>query len=75
MSNKTYNNEDLKTTVKEHEKFDERKGTDTPIDEVMNGSMAPDMAEIKLLGKDMENMKTEAELNEEGLVSDPIQNE
>ncbi|SFL74537.1 hypothetical protein SAMN03159341_109114 [Paenibacillus sp. 1_12] len=75
MSDNTYNNEDLKTTVKEHEKFDEQKGSDTPISEVMNGSMAPNMEEIKRLGKDMKNMKTEAELNEEGLVSDPIQNE
>ncbi|MCU6791570.1 MULTISPECIES: hypothetical protein [Paenibacillus] len=75
MSNNTYNNEDLKTTVKAHEEFDEQKGSDTPISEVMNGSMAPNMEEIKRLGKDMKNMKTEAELNEEGLVSDPIQNE
>ncbi|MBP1994013.1 hypothetical protein [Paenibacillus eucommiae] len=77
MSNeqsKDYKNEDLKT-VKEHEKFDEQKGSDKPIDKVMNGSMAPNLDEIKRLGKDMEGMKTETQLNEEGLVADPAQSE
>jgi hypothetical protein len=68
-----YKNEDVKTSVKDHEKFDEKKGSNKPIDKVMNGSMAPDMEEIKRLGKDMKNLKTEQELEEEGLVSDPIQ--
>jgi hypothetical protein len=72
-SNKNdYKNEGLKS-VKEHEKFSKKKGTDKPISEVMNGSMAPDMDEIKRLGKDMKKSETEAELNEKGLVSDPIQ--
>jgi hypothetical protein len=69
-----YKNEDLKT-VKEHEDFNEKKGLSKPIDEVMNGSMAPNLDEIKRLGKDMKGMKTGQELKEEGLVSDPVQNE
>jgi hypothetical protein len=74
MSDNNYKNEDLKT-VKEHEKFDEKKGSDKPINEVMNGSMAPNMDELKRLGEDMKGMKTEKELKKEGLVQDPIQNE
>ena len=74
MSDKQYKNEDL-STVKEHERFDKKKRSDEPIDEVMNGSMAPNMEEIKRLGKDMEKVKTEKELKEEGLVPDPIQND
>ncbi|SEB89837.1 hypothetical protein [Paenibacillus sp. GP183] len=68
-SQKAYNNEDLKTTVPEHEAKEGSK----PLNKVMNGSMAPDMDEIKQLGKDMEDMKTGQELKDEGLVSDPIQ--
>jgi hypothetical protein len=74
MADNEYKNEDLKT-VREHEEFDKKKGSDKPIGEVMNGSMAPDLNEIKRLGKDMKGMKTEKELKEEGLVSDPIQSE
>lgn len=37
--------------------------------------MAPNMDEIKQLGKDMEGMKTNEDLTEEGLLPDPIQNE
>ena len=74
MSDNDYKNEDLKT-VKEHEKFAAKKGSDKPIDEIMNGSMAPNMEEMKRLGEDMKNMKTEEELKEEGLISDPQQNE
>jgi hypothetical protein len=69
---KTYNNEDLKTTVPEHEKKDAKEGS-KPLNKVMNGSMAPDMDEMKQLGKDMEDMKTDQELKDEGLVSDPVQ--
>jgi hypothetical protein len=71
---KTYNNEDLNTTVPDHEKKDAKQGT-KPVDKVMNGSMAPDMDEIKQLGKDMEGMKTGKDLKEEGLVPDPIQDD
>jgi glycerol-3-phosphate cytidylyltransferase-like family protein len=73
-SKKTYNNEDLKTTVPEHERKDASEGA-KPIDEVMNGSMAPTLDEMKQLGKDMEGMKTGTDLKEEGLVTDPIQDE
>jgi hypothetical protein len=69
---KTYNNEDLKTTVPEHEKKDAKEGS-KPLNEVMNGSMAPNMEEMKQLGKDMEGMKTGKDLKDEGLVPDPIQ--
>jgi hypothetical protein len=41
----------------------------------MNGSMAPNMDEMKQLGKDMEGMKTDQDLKDEGLVSDPIQDD
>jgi hypothetical protein len=71
-SQKTYNNEDLKTTVPEHEKKDAKEGS-KPLSKVMNGSMAPNMDEIKQLGKDMEGMKTGKDLKDEGLVPDPIQ--
>ncbi|UUZ81952.1 hypothetical protein LJK88_46785 [Paenibacillus sp. P26] len=74
MPDKKYKNEDLET-VKEHEAFDAKKGSDKPVEEVMNGSMAPDMAEIKRLGKDMQGMKTEEELKDKGLVTDPIQHD
>jgi hypothetical protein len=73
MSDNDYKNDDLKTTVKDHEKFAEKKGSDQPIEEIMNGSMAPNMEELKQLGEDMKQMKTEEELNDEGLVSDPQQ--
>lgn len=69
-----YRNEDLKT-VKEHEKFAAQKGSEKPIEQVMNGSMAPDLEEVKRLGKDMEEVKTEGQLKEEGLLPDPIQND
>ncbi|MNH98656.1 hypothetical protein D3C73_513990 [compost metagenome] len=74
MADNDYKNEDLQT-VKEHEKFAEKKGSDKPIDEIMNGSMAPNMEEMKRLGKDMEGVETEEQLNDKGLVSDPIQTE
>jgi hypothetical protein len=73
-SQKTYNNEDLKTTVPEHEKKDAKEST-KPLNKVMNGSMAPNMDEMKQLGKDMEGMKTDQDLKDEGLVSDPIQDD
>jgi hypothetical protein len=73
-SQKTYNNDDLKTTVPEHEKKDAKKGS-KPLNKVMNGSMAPNMDEMKQLGKDMEGMKTDKDLKDEGLVSDPIQDD
>ncbi|EGL16605.1 MULTISPECIES: hypothetical protein [Paenibacillus] len=70
-----YENEDLES-VKEHEYHDAKQNSaNRDINEVMNGSMAPNMDEIKQLGKDMEGMKTNEDLTEEGLLPDPIQNE
>ncbi|MDG0810852.1 hypothetical protein [Cohnella rhizosphaerae] len=45
------------------------------LDEAMNGSMVQDFDDLKRLGRDMERVKTGSELSEEGLVSDPIQEE
>jgi hypothetical protein len=44
-----------------------------PIETAKNGSMVQDFADMKRLGQDMDRMKTERQLNEEGLVNDPIQ--
>ncbi|MFS0727083.1 hypothetical protein [Paenibacillus sp. 1P07SE] len=44
-----------------------------PVELAENGSMAQDMEDLKRLGEDMEQVKTNAELEEEGLVPDPIQ--
>lgn len=38
-----------------------------------NGSMVQDFADLQRLGAEMERVKTGSELKEEGLVSDPIQ--
>ncbi|MGG3564380.1 hypothetical protein ABES03_22585 [Neobacillus rhizosphaerae] len=38
-----------------------------------NGSMAADEDEVKQLGKEMESLKTNMELSEEGEVPDPVQ--
>jgi hypothetical protein len=35
--------------------------------------MVQDFADMKRLGQDMNRMKTEQQLNDEGLVNDPIQ--
>lgn len=43
------------------------------IETAINGSMVQDFADMKRLGKDMERMKNAQQLNEEGLVNDPIQ--
>jgi hypothetical protein len=73
MDNK-YKNEDLKTVV-EHEIKDSSKRSDRNVEDVVNGSMAPDMDEMKQLGKDMNDMKTNQTLKQEGLVPDPIQDD
>lgn len=65
-----YRNEDL-DTVAEHEAADKSKSKQ----EVQNGSMAPDLKEMKRLGKEMEQMKTNQTLKREGLTPDPIQDE
>ncbi|WP_040952853.1 hypothetical protein, partial [Gorillibacterium massiliense] len=66
---KQYKNEDLKTVV-EHEIGDEWNSDGVTK---QNGSMAPDLAEMKRLGKDMNRMKTNQTLKSEGLVPDPEQ--
>ncbi|MFB9331002.1 hypothetical protein ACFFSY_34110 [Paenibacillus aurantiacus] len=44
-----------------------------PVDEVQNGSMVQDAEDMRRLGRDMERMKTNHELERDGLVPDPIQ--
>ena len=44
-----------------------------PVDQAENGSMVQDMNDLKRLGEDMERMRTNAELEEDGFVPDPIQ--
>ncbi|BBI35298.1 hypothetical protein [Cohnella abietis] len=44
-----------------------------PIELARNGSMVQDFADLQRLGHDMDRMKNEQQLNEEGLVNDPIQ--
>lgn len=72
MSN-LYENEVLETVVT-HEHVDGKKTLDANSEEVING-MAPNWEEMKQLGKDMQEMKTETQLKEQGLVSDPAQGE
>ena len=43
------------------------------VETARNGSMVQDFADMQRLGYDMERMKTEQQLNDEGLVNDPIQ--
>ncbi|RXZ84074.1 hypothetical protein EBB07_03010 [Paenibacillaceae bacterium] len=43
------------------------------VEEALNGSMVQDEQDMIRLGNDMESMKTNHELMEEGLVPDPIQ--
>ncbi|MDF2722465.1 MAG: hypothetical protein K0Q59_2140 [Paenibacillus sp.] len=44
-----------------------------PPESATNGSMAPNEQEIKKLGNEMKNMKTNTELMDEGIIPDPIQ--
>ncbi|MFB9277703.1 YtxH domain-containing protein [Cohnella cellulosilytica] len=44
------------------------------LDSVRNGSMVHDFKDMQKMGKEMKQMKTESELEEDGLVNDPIQN-
>lgn len=43
------------------------------VESAKNGSMVQDFADLQRLGYDMERMKTEQQLKDEGLVNDPIQ--
>ncbi|MFC4103131.1 hypothetical protein [Paenibacillus xanthanilyticus] len=44
-----------------------------PVEDVQNGSMVQDAEDMRRLGRDMERMKTNQELERDGLVPDPIQ--
>ena len=43
------------------------------LEQAQNGSMVQDEQDMKRLGNDMKKMKTNSELQDEGLVPDPIQ--
>lgn len=51
------------------------KGGSTPIDEANNSSMVRDYEEVKRLGNEMEEAKTEQELRKEKLKPDPMQSQ
>ncbi|MFF2446503.1 hypothetical protein ACFVSW_05300 [Neobacillus sp. NPDC058068] len=53
----------------------ERKVAPPTAQKPQNGSMARDADEIKRLGKEMESMPTNSELDESGWIPDPIQYE
>lgn len=44
-----------------------------PVEQANNGSMVQDLQDMKRLGNDMQQVQTNAELLEEGLIPDPIQ--
>ncbi|XID95934.1 hypothetical protein ACF3MZ_16095 [Paenibacillaceae bacterium WGS1546] len=43
------------------------------VESAKNGSMVQDFADMRRLGRDMERVRTERQLREEGLASDPSQ--
>ncbi len=43
------------------------------LDKARNGSMVQNFKEMRKLGQEMKQMKTESELEDDGLVNDPIQ--
>ncbi|AWE08707.1 multidrug ABC transporter ATPase [Lysinibacillus sp. 2017] len=45
----------------------------TKRDEIVNGNMANSLEELKLLGKQMENMRDEQQLDETNRIADPQQ--
>jgi hypothetical protein len=45
----------------------------TPVEQAQNGSMVQDEQDMKRLGNDMKQMKTNSEIKQDGLVPDPIQ--
>jgi hypothetical protein len=51
------------------------KGGSTPIEKANNSSMARDYEEVKRLGNEMEEAKTEQELSNEKLKPDPMQSQ
>ncbi|MEI5906334.1 hypothetical protein WAK64_04610 [Bacillus spongiae] len=50
-----------------------KKKTNLSDTEQYNGSMAKDFEEIKLLGKQMERLRTNEELKENHMMPDPVQ--
>jgi len=48
-------------------------GSSNSLEEANNGSMAPNMNEMKKLGNEMKHMKTNSELLERDMIPDPIQ--
>lgn len=42
-------------------------------EDIVNGNMANTMEELKLLGKQMENMRDNKQLEDDGRISDPLQ--
>lgn len=50
-----------------------RTSTSARLEANINGSMAQDEQEMKQLGKEMEHMKTNAEVKQDGMVPDPMQ--
>jgi hypothetical protein len=51
----------------------ESENTDKSLDEVQNGEMTEDFEDMKQLGKEMEQMRTEKQLNKKGKLTDPGQ--
>ncbi|MER2000288.1 MAG: hypothetical protein ABS882_10955 [Lysinibacillus sp.] len=43
------------------------------IDNIVNGNMVSNMEELKQLGKQMEHMRDEMQLEEDGRINDPEQ--
>jgi hypothetical protein len=66
----------VETQVYSPDRGDRRPSAPIPsrsVETAKNGSMVQDFADMKRLGRDMDRMKTEQQLQDEGLVNDPIQ--
>lgn len=57
----------------DNKKKNKKKDLQVKLDSANNSSMAQDLDEIKKLGKEMEQEKTNTELQEENLIPDPKQ--
>ncbi|CAG7653149.1 hypothetical protein ACFQI7_30870 [Paenibacillus allorhizosphaerae] len=64
---------ELLTEVQQYLENGQEKKAAPSIDQVMNGKMANNEAEVKKLGKVMASIPTNSELRKNGLVPDPIQ--
>jgi hypothetical protein len=67
--------EDQQKLASEREKEEIQHSTDNQARKENNGSMATDIKEVEKLGKEMEQMKTNHEVEQSGQVSDPIQDQ